>query len=97
MSDHILEYAFFSLEERTIWTGAVVHGRQEKEKRRQKEKGRLSEGEHGHLFSRIDLLSDNLRPAIFLNGFLCVNIKCVVEWWLDNLNTCSMATQFAYM
>lgn len=38
----------FSPEERSIRTGAVVHGRQEKEKRRQKEKGSLSEGEHVH-------------------------------------------------
>lgn len=47
MCDPILEYIFFflSLEERSIRTGAVVHGRQEKEKRRQKEKGSLSEGE----------------------------------------------------
>lgn len=47
MCDHILEY-LVSLEERSIRTGAVVHGRQEKEKRRQKEKGSLSEGEHVH-------------------------------------------------
>lgn len=40
---------FFSPEERSIRTGAVVHGRQEKEKRRQKEKGSLSEGKQVHL------------------------------------------------
>lgn len=37
--------ALVSLEERSIRPGAAVHGRQEKEKRRQKEKGSLSEGE----------------------------------------------------
>ena len=46
MCGHILECPFFPLEERSIRTGAVVHGRQEKEKRRKKEKGSLSEGEH---------------------------------------------------
>lgn len=49
LCDHVLEYFVSLLEERSIRTGAVVHGRQEKEKRRQKEKGRLSEGEDVHV------------------------------------------------
>lgn len=50
LCDHISECLlfFFPLEERSIRTGVVVHGRQEKEKRRKKEKGSLSEGECVH-------------------------------------------------
>lgn len=49
MDEHnfLKSYLFF-LEERNIWTGTVVHGRQEKEEGWQKEKGNLSEGDHVH-------------------------------------------------
>lgn len=48
MDVHNFEYLPFFLEEKNIWTGTVVHGRQEKEEGWQKEKGNLSEGEHVH-------------------------------------------------
>lgn len=71
LCDHILEHpSFSSRKKRSIGTGAVVHGRQEKEKRRKKEKGSLSEGEHVQNYlqappSGLDTIEQTCGSAVF--------------------------------